>query len=109
MNTLSFPELLKSVERAKCISSLFSAINEEKFPIDIEGSEGSLNALLIANTFMSQKRGGRQIFVIVPHEDAADDLLLDLTSARTKNKDGVSFPCVKFPWWGRLPTENCPL
>ncbi|MDR2542611.1 MAG: transcription-repair coupling factor [Treponema sp.] len=98
MNTLSFPELLKRVESSKSVSSLCSAVNDKKFPIDIEGSEGSLCALLIANTWLTLggiSGAGKQIFAVVPHEDMADDLLLDL-SAKT-------IPCFKFPWWGSAP------
>jgi len=101
MNTLSFPELLKKTTASKAVSTLFSAVNEGKFPVDIEGSEGSLNALLItllaakssAQSYLTGASG--QFFVIVPHEDSADDLLLDLAQS------GIQ--CVKFPWWGAAP------
>ena len=93
MNTLSFPELLAKTTRSKAVSSLALAVNERKFPVDIEGSEGSLNALLLASVW--NQGAFRQFFVIVPHEDAAGDLLLDLAQS------GIH--CAKFPWWGAAP------
>jgi len=109
MNTLSFPELLRKASCSKTVSGFSSLIKDDKFPIDLEGSEGSFNAVLIANAWYStvlpsvlptvlpkEKSGaGKQFFVIVPHEDAADSLLLDLASA------GIY--CAKFPWWGAVP------
>jgi len=89
MNTLSFPEILQKICACKPLSALFTAVNNAKFPIDIEGSEGSLNALIITQIY---RITGDKVFVIVPHEDAADSLMLDLACS------GVS--CVKFPWWG---------
>jgi transcription-repair coupling factor (superfamily II helicase) len=92
MNTLSFPELLQKTGVCRSISTLFATVKDGKFPIDIEGCEGSLNSLLIAQIY---KILGGNIFVIVPHEDSADSLLADLANS------GV--PCVKFPWWGNAP------
>jgi transcription-repair coupling factor (superfamily II helicase) len=92
MNTLSFPELLQKTGASKSVSALINGVKEGVSPIEIEGSEGSLNALLIAQVF---KAAGGHIFVIVPHEDAADRLVIDLADS------GV--PCVKFPWWGNAP------
>ncbi|GBU28421.1 transcription-repair coupling factor [Treponema sp. R8-4-B8] len=92
MNTLSFPELLQKTGVCRSISTLFAAVKEGKFPIDIEGCEGSLNSLLIAQIY---KILGGNIFVIVPHEDAANGLLTDLANS--------GLPCVKFPWWGNAP------
>ena len=41
MNILSFHSLLKEMEASKPVSSLASAVKENRFPIDIEGSEGA--------------------------------------------------------------------
>jgi transcription-repair coupling factor (superfamily II helicase) len=92
MNTLSFPELLQKTSVSRSVSNLLNSVKEGKFPIDIEGSEGSLNSLLIAQIY---KILGGNIFVIVPHEDAADSLMADLADSGA--------PCVKFPWWGNAP------
>ncbi|MCL2764894.1 MAG: transcription-repair coupling factor [Treponema sp.] len=87
MNTLSFNELLKNIGHSKTISSFCADVRDGNFPIEIEGSEGALNSLLIAKTFKE-----KQIFVIVPHEIAAEDIILDLASS--------GIPCIKFPFWG---------
>jgi len=92
MNTLSFPELLQKTSVSRSISGLLKSVKEGNFPIDIEGCEGSLNALLTARFYGIL---GGNIFVIVPHEDAADSLMADLASSGA--------PCVKFPWWGNAP------
>jgi transcription-repair coupling factor (superfamily II helicase) len=93
MNTLSFLELLGKTRTSKPFSSVSSVIRNKKYPIEIEGSEGSLNSLLIAETYTANSN--KQLFVIVPHEEAADDLILDLAAS--------GIPCTKFPWWGTAP------
>ena len=92
MNTLSFPELLEKTSASKSVSSLLSALREETFPIEIEGSEGSFTALLLAKAFSCTK--GR-FFALVPQENDADELMSDLASS--------GIPCMKFPWWGTAP------
>jgi len=92
MITLSFHEILQKTSCSKAICALYLAVKNGKFPIEIEGSEGSLNALIIAQIY---KISEGQIFVIVPHEDMADSLMLDLECS------GIS--CIKFPWWGSAP------
>jgi transcription-repair coupling factor (superfamily II helicase) len=92
MNTLSFPELLEKTSESKSVSSLLSALRKEEFPIEIEGSEGSFTALLLARAFSCTK--GR-FFVLVPQENDADELMSDLAFS--------GIPCMKFPWWGTAP------
>jgi len=92
MNTLSFPELLKKIKGSKAVSSLFSAVKEEKYPIEIEGSEGSFTALLLSHVFSAAKE---RIFVVVPQEEDADELVMDLGAS--------GIPCFKFPWWQSIP------
>jgi transcription-repair coupling factor (superfamily II helicase) len=93
MNTLSFPDLLQKTVSSKAVSSFFTAVKDEKFPVDIEGCEGSLNSLLLTHAFSAS--GGRWFFVIVPHEDTAKELFSDIVSS--------GIPCVLFPWWGTAP------
>ncbi|MDR1839252.1 MAG: DEAD/DEAH box helicase, partial [Treponema sp.] len=92
MYTLSFPELLKKITGSRSVSALFSAVKEERFPIEIEGSEGAFTALL-ASCIYSAAKG--QVFVIVPQENDSGDLALDLA--------GSGIPCMKFSWWGTAP------
>ena len=110
MNSLSFIELLNKIRLSGSISLLTKAIKDSDFPIDIEGCEGSLVSFLAANICleglsssksMTGWSGGgfkpiKQIFVVVPHEDAADDLITDLASF-------TEISCIKFPWWGTAP------
>ncbi|MCL2759138.1 MAG: transcription-repair coupling factor [Treponema sp.] len=92
MNTLSFPDLIKKTSDSGALSGVFSAVKSGKFPIEIEGSEGSLNSLICAQI---QTLTGGNVYIIVPHEDAADGLMLDLEYS--------GIPCVKFPLWGSAP------
>ena len=94
MNTLSFPELIKTTGASKSINSLSLAVKEGKFPIEIEGCEGALYALIISHIYQSE--GGKgQFFVIVPHDTAADGLLIDMETS--------GIPCFKLNWWGSAP------
>ncbi|MDR1252529.1 MAG: transcription-repair coupling factor [Treponema sp.] len=97
MNTLSFPELQRKIGASKQVSLLVSAFTEGKFPLEIEGSEGSFNALLLASLFRA-KPG--LFFVVVPQESDAADLALDLAAAE--------LPCLQFPWWGAAPYNELP-
>jgi transcription-repair coupling factor (superfamily II helicase) len=103
MNTLSFPELLKKTISSKPVSACVSAVKEGNLPLDIEGCEGALGALLLAHFFSAA--GGlnnASIFAIVQQESDADDLVLTLKTA--------GFQCMKFPWWGAVPyRELAPL
>jgi len=92
MNTLSFPEILQKTGASRAISAVYNAVKNADFPIEIEGSEGSLNSIILAHIY--RNLGGR-IIVIVPHEDTAGSLMLDLAAS--------GIPCVKFPWWGSAP------
>jgi len=92
MNTLSFTDLLLKTSASKGVSSLCSAVKKCEFPIEIEGSEGAFNALLLAKAYENTKG---QYFAVVPHEEAADSLMLDLAQS--------GIPCLKFPWWGTAP------
>ncbi|MCL2175522.1 MAG: transcription-repair coupling factor, partial [Treponema sp.] len=92
MNTLSFTELLSKSSASKSVSSVLQAVKNGNFPIDIEGSEGSFAAVLTAHLYNAC---AKQIFVVVPQEETADDLILDLA------KSGIY--SAKFPWWGAAP------
>jgi len=92
MKSLSFDDLIKKTSASKPVMAFLSAVKEGKFPVDIEGSEGAFNAVLIAHAYHAL---GGTFFVVVPHEIAAEDLLTDLCAA--------GIPCLKFPWWGTAP------
>jgi transcription-repair coupling factor (superfamily II helicase) len=97
MNTLSFPGLQRKISASQAVSACVSAFTAGKFPLEIEGSEGSLGALLLASLF--QAKPGL-FFVLVPQESDALDLALDLAAAEV--------PCLQFPWWGAAPYKELP-
>ena len=92
MNSLSFPELLGKIGKSKAVSACISAAAGGKFPLEIEGCEGSFGALLLARLFQANPG---LYFIVVPQERDAADLVLDINAA------GV--PCGQFPWWGAAP------
>jgi len=92
MKSLSFSDLLKKTGCSKAVSNLISCAKEGKFPLEIEGSEGSFTCLIIAHLYSVI---GRRFFVIVPQESDADSLALDLAAC------GIAV--MKLPWWGTAP------
>ncbi|MCL1836626.1 MAG: transcription-repair coupling factor [Treponema sp.] len=92
MNTLSFPELLRTIGGSKPVSACVSAVRDGKFPLEIEGCEGAMGALLLARLYAD--RPGLY-FAVVPQETDAADLVLDLSAA--------GLDCIQFPWWGAAP------
>ena len=99
MNTLSFPAFLSGIEASPSVSACVSAFREGKFPLEIEGTEGALSALLIAALYRA--RPGL-FFALVPTDAEAADLALDLQN--------TGLPAGLFPWWGALPyREMAPL
>ncbi|MDR2478915.1 MAG: transcription-repair coupling factor [Treponema sp.] len=99
MKSLSFPDLLRTIDTSKHAAGLLAAFREETFPLEIEGAEGAFGAVLLAKLFRT--RPGL-FFAVVPQESDAADLARDLETA------GV--PCLQFPWWGAVPyRELAPL
>jgi transcription-repair coupling factor (superfamily II helicase) len=108
MNTLSFPEenpgsrrgfleMQRKITACKPVSACISAFSAGKFPLEIEGPEGSFGALLLADLY---RAAGGLFFAVVPRESDALDLALDLTAAE--------IPCMQFPWWGAAPYNELP-
>ena len=93
MNTVSFPELLRKIDKSVAVRDCVAAFADESdAPLEIEGCEGAFAALLLAK-FHLAKPG--LYFAVVPQEGDAADLALDLAAA--------GLPCVQFPWWGTVP------
>jgi transcription-repair coupling factor (superfamily II helicase) len=99
MNTLSFPSFLRRISASKAVTGLVSAYKQGKLPLEIEGPEGSLTAVLIAGLYA----GGPGTFaVVVPTEREASDLASDFLT--------LGLPVRVFPWWGAMPyREMAPL
>ncbi|MDR0502328.1 MAG: transcription-repair coupling factor [Treponema sp.] len=99
MNSLSFADLLRKASDCKAVNGFIASVKNGKYPIDIEGCEGSFNALLSAITF-SVSDGF--LFIVVSQDSDADDLLNDFSAA---GLSGIKFPC-----WGTAPyRELAPL
>ncbi|MDR2109780.1 MAG: transcription-repair coupling factor [Spirochaetaceae bacterium] len=99
MNTVSFPSLLNRIASSQGVSGVLSAYKQGKFPLEIEGPEGSFGALLLARLYQSDPG---VFLAVVPTEREAEDLAADLETS------GV--PAALFPWWGTMPyRELAPL
>jgi transcription-repair coupling factor (superfamily II helicase) len=99
MNTLSFPLILNKMAASPGIALLLDTYGKGKFPLEVDGSEGSLTALLIAALF--QAHPGVFLAVVSTEREAAE-LVLDLES--------LGAPVLSFPWWGTMPyREMAPL
>jgi len=95
MNILSINELIKKTAASKAVNSCILAVKKGKFPIEIEGSEGSFNAILTVHIYSAiRERSNSPVFLITPTEADARDIALDL--------EGV-FPFTLFPCWGTVP------
>ncbi len=100
MNTLqsnSFQVALKSWDKAKSVLESFA--DSSKYPIEIEGSQGSLSSFFIG--FCAEDMSN-SIVVVVPGEREAQSLAMDLETV---------FPridtCI-LPWWGTVPYRAVP-
>jgi transcription-repair coupling factor (superfamily II helicase) len=111
MNTLSFTGLLQKINGVKQVSDCISAVNEGKFPLEIEGCEGAFGAMLLAKLYSA--RPGRY-FAVIPQEQDAYEFAADLGCLRnpegSKGSGGSNVPCSLFPGWGVAPyRELAPL
>jgi len=96
MNTLLFNEFIKETTVSKAVCACISAVKEQKFPIEIEGGEGSFNAILAYHIISSLKESSNPpVFLITPTEADARDIALDL--------EGTGIPFMLFPCWGSVP------
>jgi len=96
MNTLSFNDLIRETAVSKAVCSCILAVKEQKFPVEIEGSEGSFNAILTAHIYSSLKEHScPHVFLITSTEADARDIALDL--------EGAGLPFMLFPCWGTVP------
>ncbi|GHV35862.1 transcription-repair-coupling factor [Spirochaetia bacterium] len=96
MNNLSFPSFLSGIASSGAVSACFSAFGEGKFPLELEGPEGALGAILIGGLCRLQDAVHHGTFVaVVPTESEAVEMEADLKTA------GVE--AIQFPWWGAMP------
>ncbi|MDR2159365.1 MAG: transcription-repair coupling factor [Treponema sp.] len=97
MSTLSLPAPQGGITASSAVAACISAFKGRKFPFEIEGVEGALGALLMAE--FAAAAGG--LFVaVVPGEMEAADLIRDLGAAGVEAEP--------FPWWGTAPYREGP-
>ncbi|GHU92559.1 transcription-repair-coupling factor [Spirochaetia bacterium] len=92
MNKLSFPSFLGGIASSRAVSACFTAFGEEKFPLELEGPEGSFGAILISG--LCGLHSGTFV-AVVPTESEAAEMEADLKTA------GAA--AIQFPWWGAMP------
>ncbi|MDR1446096.1 MAG: transcription-repair coupling factor [Treponema sp.] len=99
MNTLSFPAVLTGIAASPSVSGIVSAYKKGSFPLEIDNTEGSSAALLIAILYNTDPG---PVLVVSPTDSEAESLAADLETA--------GIPSVMFPWWGAMPyREIAPL
>jgi transcription-repair coupling factor (superfamily II helicase) len=99
MNTLSFPGLSDRIAASEAVSACISAFREGKFPLEIEGPEGALGAVIMA-AFARIRPAA--FLAVVPSDTDAADLAMDFAS--------LGLDPIVFPWWGTVPyREMAPL
>ncbi|MDR2631545.1 MAG: transcription-repair coupling factor [Spirochaetaceae bacterium] len=99
MNTLSFPLILNKITASPGIASFLDAYGKRKFPLELDGCEGALTALLLSALFQAHPG---VFLAVVPTEREAAELVLDLES--------LGVPVLSLPWWGTMPyREMAPL
>ncbi|GHV91550.1 transcription-repair-coupling factor [Spirochaetia bacterium] len=92
MNNLSFPSFLSGIASSKAVSACFSAFAGGKFPLELEGPEGSFGAILISG--LCRLYAGTFV-AVVPTESEAAEMEADLKTAGAE--------AIQFPWWGAMP------
>jgi transcription-repair coupling factor (superfamily II helicase) len=97
MNTLSFPSFLSSITASRALAGLLKTYTNAKFPLEIEGAEGSFTAILLGMLYRS--RPG-VCLAVVPTDREAADLALDLET--------LGLQVMIFPWWGAVPYREMP-
>ncbi|MFQ3547682.1 MAG: transcription-repair coupling factor, partial [Termitinemataceae bacterium] len=99
MNTLSFPALQTMLRRSKALTEVVQASAAGKFPLEIEGADGSFISIIIEELYR-QSRG--PVLVVCPTEKEAEDMAADLGASLASFKQQ---PLI-FPWWGTMPYRD---
>ena len=92
MNTLSFHDFISRIGSSKQVKACINAVLQGKFPLEVSGCEGAMDAVLLAKIFMAKKG---QYFALATNDSDASDLALNLGEA------GIPFR--RFPLWGTVP------
>jgi transcription-repair coupling factor (superfamily II helicase) len=95
MNSQTFSLLVDGIAGSPVLAPLVSAYTEGNFPLDVEGAEGGLRAIIIT-AFAKSGRG--PLLVVTPSGQDAAEMAGDLRSF------GVD--AALFPWWGTIPYRS---
>jgi transcription-repair coupling factor (superfamily II helicase) len=99
MNTLPFPLIQNKIISSPGIAAFFNAYGRGEFPLELDGCEGALPALLFSALFQAHPGA---FLVVVSTEREAAELIPDLET--------LGAPVFPFPWWGTMPyREMAPL
>ncbi|MDR3161009.1 MAG: transcription-repair coupling factor [Spirochaetaceae bacterium] len=88
----AFPSVLKKITASPELATILAACRKGELPLEVEGAEGALTALIIAALFHVS---AGPLLAVVPSDREAADLTLDLGTLGT--------PVLSLPWWGALP------
>lgn len=99
----------------KISSSLEEA--DSSFPIEVQGSRGSLNSFFLNQVYKCLKTSqlhdrqygkanspAKDLYIVVPTSKDADEVESDLNAAFSSQVD-----VFKFPWWGMIPYKSAAL
>jgi len=95
MNTLSFPEFLRRIRTSASFSEVIRALRAQKFPLEVEGADGSFASILTAEA-ASYAQG--PLLAVTPTEKEAEELVADLRA--------LQLDAQAFPWWGTMPYRD---
>ena len=101
MNTLSFPALRAKVARSPAVREIQKALDEGKFPLEIDAAEGAFPGILCSLIFSSNNSASKKsnILAVVPTDTEASLLSSDLETAQEGQ-------IMVFPWWGSMPYRD---
>ncbi|MDR1429426.1 MAG: DEAD/DEAH box helicase, partial [Spirochaetaceae bacterium] len=91
--------MLNKITRSAPLRAVEEAYLASRFPLEIEGVEGALRAMLTVSLYSKKPA---LIVAVTATDREAEDLSADLA--------GFSVPVLRFPWWGTMPyREMAPL
>ncbi|MDR2796215.1 MAG: transcription-repair coupling factor [Spirochaetaceae bacterium] len=95
MNSQTFSFFADGISASPVLAPLISAYTGGHFPLEVEGAEGGLHSLIIAEF---AKRRARPLLVVTPSERDAAEIAADLRA--------LELEAVLFPWWGTMPYRS---
>ncbi|MDR2495341.1 MAG: transcription-repair coupling factor [Spirochaetaceae bacterium] len=84
--------IMRKAAASAPVAQALAAFKENRFPLELDGAEGSLSAVIIASCFRMRKGA---FLVVVPTEVEAESMASDLRS--------LGAPAAVLPWWGAMP------